>query len=379
MRFGTVMKKFAYRLFGFLFSIFRTFPVNEKKVVFFLLQDPGFSNNLFFIYNKIKEKHPEYTCIIVKRSDEHKVKFWFNYCFHMATAGYIFLNDNFMPMAYMNFSKKTKVVQLWHGVGAFKRFGLSTENRDDVRAITKAGTARLTHLFVSAECVVPCYEEAFGVSRDIIHVTGLPVSDFYFDKSLQDKAVERFYVRYPELKNKKLVLFAPSFRKNDEESAAVIKHFDPARLHELLGNEYIFLIRFHPRFIGEMQTYLSSVCADKCFIDVSNYDDIKDLYCAADVLVTDYSSVIVEYSALMKPSVLFPYDLEEFDRGFYIDYLLTVPGPVARSSEELASEIRRAAEDPSSADTAKIRAFLSHHFEYYDSGSTERVLQVLGL
>lgn len=377
------MKALAHILYGLIFNLFRLCPVKEKKVVLFMIHNSHFKGNLRFIYEQMKAEDPQLSFVVVSKKQLFSVSgsglqklfklvkaglyFYFVVNYHLATAGYIFLNDNFLPLAYMHISKKTKVVQLWHGVGAFKKFGLSTEQRKMVRHCVEKGNRRITHLFVSSEKVVPYYEEALGILADRIFPVGVPVTDYYFDEKQMEKGREHFFQLYPQLTGKKLLLYTPTFRKTPQENLEVMRHFDCKKIKEELGEDWAILVRSHPQV-----SFPVSVNAEGCY-DVTLYEDIKELYAAADVLVNDYSSTVVEYALLKKPVILYAYDLEAYDRGFYRDYREMAPGPLVTTLEELILALRKAVPE-----TEKLEHFLSLQYDRMDGKAAARVVsQVL--
>jgi len=284
------------------------------------------------------------------------------------TAGSIYLNDNFLPLAYMPLRKSAKVIQLWHGIGAFKRFGLSTEKDQYVRQTVEEGNKRITHLFVSGKAVIPYYEEAFRVSRDRIFPVGLPVLDFYFDDELKKAAKENFYRKFKGLENKKILLYTPTFRKSMAENEAVLKAFSVSELKEELGEEWAILIRLHPTISDS--GIIKNLGED--VYDVSFYEDVKELYEVSDVLVNDYSSTAVEYALLRKPIVCFVPDFDKYDRGFYRDYEENAVGEIVKDFSGLLSAIRQG-----KSDDAKLDGFLKLHYDYFDSNNRGRILDIL--
>ena len=192
------------------------------------------------------------------------------------------------------------------------------------------------------------------------------MTDFYFDTDRIETARARFYSRYPELQGKKILLYTPTFRRTPEENAALLHHFDCQKLIHELGDSWAILVRFHPKFPQDMVDGIPG-----CY-NLSNYDDIKDLFAVADILINDYSSTVVEYALLQKPVLLYAYDLADYDRGFYHDYLQTAPGPVVYTQEELVTHIRALSFDPK-----QNQHFLELHHDHFDAGSTERILKIL--
>lgn len=286
----------------------------------------------------------------------------------LATSQYIFLNDNFLPLAFMNFHPDADVVQLWHAAGAFKKFGLSAPTDPNLVELERKIAKRLSYVVVSSENVAPCYMEAFGVGKAKILPLGVPRTDYYFQDHDQDTLRNKFEKDYPALKGKKMVLYAPTFREDPKLDKNLLKNLDMDLFHQELGEEYVLAVRLHPQ-INQLQELSPEV------IDLTDYPDEKELLLLTDILVTDYSSIMVEYALLEKPLIFYPYDLEFYDfyeRGFYHDYHDLVPGPIARSNDELIAIIKE-----NKYDFDKIRDFKKSQFDHLDGKSSRRVVDYL--
>ncbi len=138
-------------------------------------------------------------------------------------------------------------------------------------------------------------------------------------------------------------------------------------MRAILGEDHVLLVRLHP-FVRS-RTVIGPELAGFA-IDVSDYPDINELMLVSDVLVTDYSSAIYEFSLLEKPIVFFAPDYEAYERerGFYFDYRTGVPGPIFETSEALARYLRAGA-----FDTDRVRRFREASFAVADGGSSTRV------
>ena len=142
--------------------------------------------------------------------------------------------------------------------------------------------------------------------------------------------------------DKKIILYAPTWRDNEYLGEGKYKFaskldFDLAR--EQLSDDYIFIVKYH---------YLVSDKIDwrpyKGF--VYTFDETKDiawLYLVSDMLITDYSSVMFDYSLLKRPMFFFAYDLEDYRenlRGFYFDFAKEAPGPISKDTKQLIEDIK---------------------------------------
>lgn len=371
------MKKLGYLFFAYIFNICRIFHLQQKKTVLFNGHNHGLNGNLLEIQKEISKREPETKFIFRSKRDlfagrgiigkgKGILQFFVVLPFHMATAGRIFLNDNFLPLGYCIPSSRSQIVQLWHGAGAFKKFGLSIEKDAEVKAQVMKANSRITHLFVTSKKVLPFYQEAFSIPEERIHVTGVSITDVYSKKESAKEARECFYHQYPQLKGKKILLYTPTFRQSAKENAEIMNHFPLEQIHEGLGEEWVILVKLHPKYpVDNIKEN------DYCY-NVTGYSQITDLFFVSDLLITDYSSTIVEYVLLDKPIVLYAFDLDKYDRGFYRDYETTVPGIVAHTENELIKAVML-----DQKDSNRRRDFIRLQYDYQDGEASRRIMDVL--
>lgn len=368
------MKNAKYRLFAFFFNLYRIFfKPDHHKVSFIMVHQSHFQGNLRYIWEELQERD-QFQCTLIFK-DEYRsgtIKSLLNLFLvktrQLATSQYVFLNDNFLPLAFMNFHPEAEVVQLWHAAGAFKKFGLSAPTDPNLVELEKMIAQRLDYVVVSSQKVAPYYMEAFGVGKEKILPLGIPRTDYYFQEHDLDSLRNKFEKLYPASKNKKLVLYAPTFREDPELDKNLLNNLDIDLFQEKLGKEYLLAVRLHPQ-INQDQKLSPEV------IDLTSYPDEKELLLLTDILITDYSSIMVEYTLLEKPVIFYPYDLEFYEfyeRGFYQDYHEMVPGPIARSNQELIAIIK---EDE--YDFNRIREFKESQFDHADGKSSQRVVDHL--
>lgn len=131
----------------------------------------------------------------------------------------------------------------------------------------------------------------------------LPRIDTLLDEDLQKKNKEEFLNRYPQCKNKKVILYAPTFRGNLMDGLKV-NSFDFKKVEEKLNNEYIILYKFHP-LLGNVQVESNAINVNK--------EDLYTLFAVSDCLISDYSSIVFDYSLLNKKTIIFSNDLEEYN------------------------------------------------------------------
>ncbi len=276
-------------------------------------------------------------------------------------AKYVFVCDYFLPVSSCNKKRDTKVIQLWHAAGMFKKFGFDSE--DDIPSSFRGNPARnFDFVTVSAKECINAFSGAFHVAKDKVLATGISRSDAYYDDRCIDRAREKVFRTYPEYRGKKLVLWAPTFRGNaGDPSVCGIESIH--RLQQELGDDYKVIIKLHPHMEGK---YGVSNC------------DLSTFYLLpfTDILITDYSSIIFDYSLFNRPAVLFAPDYRTYvtDRGFYLDYEKDLPYPIIEDPSQLKDTILQIDKiyDPDAAARFKER-FMGA----CDGRSTARILKFL--
>jgi CDP-ribitol ribitolphosphotransferase len=294
------------------------------------------------------------------------LRFFFSGAKKLATAKYIFLNDNFMPLGQIRLRPEAVVTQLWHAEGAFKKFGLSIEQPPAVRAREKKGNERLTWVVCSSKSVAPIYAEAFGVDPSKVLALGAPRADRLLQPGAQEGTRQAIEERYPAMKGKKLVLWAPTFRDDPLDDAALLGQIDMDAFRAALGDDYLLLLRLHPQ-IHPAKRQLPGA------LDVTDEPDTAALVLACDVLVTDYSSICMTAALLQKKTVFFAFDLERYraKRDFYFSYEDYVPGPVTRTFDETLRAIA------APFDAQRCERFVRFNFDYRDCGNAARVVEAV--
>jgi CDP-glycerol glycerophosphotransferase len=173
---------------------------------------------------------------------------------------------------------------------------------------------------------------------------------------------------------KKAVLYAPTWRDDRRHGPGrqgFSLELDVETVRQTLGDDHVLLLRTH-----HLVTDKDRPAADGFVIDVSRYPDIAELYMAADVLVTDYSSAMFDYAVLGRPMVFFTYDLERYRdhvRGLYCDLVAEAPGPVVRTSAELAKAVKAAPDSEERYADAYDRFFVKY-CPYDDGHAAARVV-----
>jgi CDP-ribitol ribitolphosphotransferase len=297
----------------------------------------------------------------------------FIWAFSKARA--VFLVDSFAPINACRPRPGTAVVQLWHGCGAFKRHGYSTQGLawgPDARLLRLLPMHRnYTHVCASAPDIIPCLAEAYGCDPAIIVPWGVPRTDFYYSSANIEESSEKVLEAFPEIGERKIVLYAPTFRGEDMGAARHDGVLDYDGLARALDASCALLLKPHPHAARRIPLPPEEECP---FVFNAAELPTETLLCAADLLITDYSSLIFEYSLLGRPMLFYPYDLEAYDkeRSFYFPYLRFVPGDLVWGTEDIVDGVRRNLFE-GQFDPARVEAFRAANMSGCDGGSGERI------
>lgn len=203
--------------------------------------------------------------------------------------------------------------------------------------------------------------------------TGFPRTDELIHNNNTDYIQQmKWKLNIPD--NKKVVLYAPTYRTTDEPFDLEL---DLNQMQRILGDDYVLLVRLH-YFVSHSQNFVNQ---SGFVYDVSDYNNINDLYLISDVLITDYSSVMFDFGYLRKPMIFFAYDkdwyLDPANRGIYMDYDATVPGPVAKTTTEVISALKNLDNLPSLYHD-KLIDFYNRFCQYGRSGdATEKLSEAM--
>lgn len=287
----------------------------------------------------------------------------------------VILLDDYQPIIY-RFTPPVgvRVIQLWHASGAFKTVGYSRVGKPGGPSPYSMTHKNYTHAIVSSNHDVPYYAEAFGIPEERVVPTGIPRMDRFFDEQARTAGRASAHAAFPEIGERMAILFAPTFRGSGPRSAFYdIDLVDFAALHALcVEKDAVAIIRMHP-FVREALA-IPPQLGDR-LLDGSRGDiDVNDLLFGVDLLITDYSSIVFEYSTLGRPMLFFAYDLEEYvaTRDFYVPFEEFVPGRIVRTFDELLDAIRH-----DDYQVEKVAAFAGRHFEHLDGMSADRVIDEL--
>lgn len=356
----------------------------EHKVVF-MERGNGISPSLKYMLNYMKKntdyKIKKFSLMANTVEPEVYYKRAKDYIREIATAKAIFICTANDLTGYFKIRPETTYIQLWHGCGVFKKVGLSTIDK----AFGKSAASHkeypintnYSYVTIASPELSWIFEESMGIDKDsgIIVPTGVSRSDEFFDPQFRENCYKKLYEKIPQAKEKKVILYAPTFR-GQVATCTSPDVLDVKAFAEALGDEYILIFKHHqsvkvvPKIPEEYEgTFAFDMTRGKGM-------NINELMTVADICISDYSSLVFEYSLFERPMIFFAFDLEEYidERGLYYDFDEITPGPILKTNEEIIDYIKHIDEK---FDKQVVIDFKNRFMNCCDGHASERIAALI--
>lgn len=359
-----MISRFA-KVFSFVFNFIYSFYKLKKtknKIAFISRQGDKPSIDFRYLINEIKLNYPDYEVEVhykmIPESFGGKVlyvKEMFTQMRAMATSKVVVLDGYCIMVSMLNHRKDLKIIQLWHALGAFKKFGKSILDKEGGKSSETAEAFKMHRNYdfiaASGDKCVPCFAEAFGQDESKFVPVGIPRMDYLTDESEDKRLKELIYNRYPSLNNgKKNILYVPTFRDTEEDKEKLKKATEEL-VERVNYDEFNLIVKHHVVDTNREEIYTDSHMNSES----GEYFGGMDFMAVADYVVTDYSSVIFE--ALLKnlPIYIYCFDSEKYidERGFYIDFWRDIPALYSKNAKGICTFIN----ENKRADEDKVNAF----------------------
>ena len=361
--FKNLMTKFG-------FYLFKPFKLKENRITFISNRRNSISGNYESIYAElIKDKN-----IDIKTVLDTKESFisCFKYGYYLASSKVILIDDYIRSVYEIRKRKDNYLIQVWHACGAFKAFGFSRLSREGCWSQESRSHRTYDYCLVSSRKVAKHYAEAFGMNVDRVIATGVPRTDIFFDEAYKREIRAKIFSAYPMLKDKKVILFAPTFRGSSKKEGNYPHYrFDYKKIFESFGDEYRIIIKHHPHVNNK--PVIENEYKDRV-IDLSKNEELNELLFVTDILITDYSSVIFEAALLDIPMLFYAFDLDEYisSRGFYCEYISFIPGKLVENMDEIIDALM-----VGDFEADKIIEFKKDFFDDLDGKSGKRASEFI--
>lgn len=291
------------------------------------------------------------------------------YCFYMIKCMYhlstskVCITDGYnIAISALNHKKNLKIVQIWHAMGAIKKFGYQVLDKKEgsnskVAKIMKMH-ANYDLITCTSEATRKIYSEAFNTNMNKIQVLGMPRIDYILGKDSKiNKNIEELYNEYPHLKEKKNILYLPTFRKGKKINIDEL-------INSVNEEKYNLIISLHP--LDESPVNEKYKVSKK----YSTFDLIK----VADYVITDYSAIAFETATLGKPLFFYLYDIDEYNdiRGLNIDLQKEMKNSTKTKIQDIIKIIENG-----TYDYEEERKFKEKYVETADIQNAERIVDYI--
>lgn len=368
---GPLEYRLASALLRVLGVLFRRLPLARERVVLASPRMPHLEGNLAFLLEAMRRQHPERDYVLLLEPYGYGLRDKLSYLlrtvrglYHLTRSPLVVVDNAYLPVHVAPHRRQTKVVQVWHAVGAIKRFGLATAGPPDEPERTFLHRY-YDYVVVPSEAARPHFAAGMRTPPERVLALGAPRTDFFFDQAAMNRAREQLLAAYPSLAGRRVVLYAPTFRGRGRGKRAA-PGLDARRLRAALPESYALVLKSHPNLDpGVTPTDGYDVVAEPT-------SDINELFTLTDIFISDYSSSIFEYALLRRPLILMVPDLEAYagDPGLNLDYAKEMIGTHVTSTEEIIETIVTESFDLSSYD-----AFIERHLSACDGRSSERFVE----
>lgn len=336
-------------------------PIKKNRIAFVSLEDNKLKDDFLDIYHHLDSTQYSIKTVLIHYE---KKSLWNDFLYLLNcikqiivinTSHIVLINDNNYVVS--NYKREgVKVIEVWHAAGAIKKFGNAVKRQYPIK--------NYDYVIANSDYWIKPYSLAFSVDESHVKVTGMPRIDHLFDEHYKEGVKERFFKQYPELKNKKILLYAPTFRGNIYKGFQAIA-FDAEKVISSCDENTVLLYKFHPLM---QDCHLSE---NQRIINM-NHENTHDLFVVSDALISDFSSIIFDYSILNKPMYFFVPDLKQYMNrlGCFVDYEKEMPGPLCYNENELIHALHL-------SNQYDIEGFKNKFFKYQDGKNIDRVIEMI--
>lgn len=329
------------------------------------------SNNINIDFRLLKEeldKLDNIELIIACKKIPENLGGRINYCFgmisdmyHIATSRVCIIDGYNIAISSLKHKKGLGIIQIWHALGAIKKFGYQVLDRREGSSNKTAKIMKMHANYSLVTCASKVtrefFAEAFNTDRDKIKIYGMPRIDYILGKNNKiNEKEQKILQEYPKLKEKKNIIYVPTFRKNEKIDLSDL-------INSVDEEKYNLIIRLHP---------LDETEVDQKYI-IKKFSTM-DLLKVADYVITDYSAIAFEAAILNKPIYFYVYDIDKYedDRGLNINLMKEMKSCSSKNINEIVDMI-----DKNEYDYEEFRRFRERYIETMDTNNTTRIVEYI--
>ena len=334
---------------NFIYFFLKLCPTDKNKVLFLSRQSNTVTEDIDFLSRRLLELKPETNIVIITKRMDKGFSSMLGYAgatlksmYHLATASVCVLDSYWPAVSVLHHKKQLAVIQMWHAMGKIKKSGYQSLGKKFGRSDMIAREMRMHRnydvVIAGGRAFNPFYCASFDIDPDILYNVGLPRMDKL--REGQEEARRQFYETYPQLKGKKIILYAPTFRKGQA--------LDPKELVRAFrfDGSCVLIIKRHPNQLLVVDNLAPALTCPGM--------PTSTVLSVCDCVITDYSAITIEAALLGKPVYFYLFDYEDYldHNGLNVKLFDEFPDCVFRDPEKLVAAI-----DKGEYDTDNYRRF----------------------
>ena len=368
-----ILIKVAIIVLNIVYFFIKLFPT-KNKVTMISRQ----SNNMSIDFKMVKdeiEKHNKYKVVVLCKKLEGKekakltsiIKYFFHMLiqmYHIATSKVVILDSYCICISVLKHKKDLKVIQMWHSVGTMKKFGYDILDQEEGNSSKIAKVLKMHKNYDYVLCAGEGYKHdlvrQFNCSEDIVRIIPLPRLDVITNKEYVKNITDKIYEKYPILKNKKNIIYVPTFRKDEKD---LEQHLNKL-INDVDYKKYNLIVKLHP---------LSNINITNKNVIVAPEFSSMDMILVSEYVITDYSCILYEAGVINKALYFYPFDYDEYNknRSLNLDYFNELPGVISRNSKDIIKSIEN-----DEYDYKALNKFIKKYVNY-DGNSCKKIYRLI--
>lgn len=321
---------------NFIYFFMKLLPTDKNKIVFLSRQSDSPSEDFLSLGARLREFRPDVNIVMITQRADNNLKSMLSFAVatlrsmhHLATARVCVLDSYWPAVSVLKHKDRLAVIQMWHAMGKIKKSGYQSLGKKFGRSYMIAEEMRMHRnydvVIAGGRAFNPFYCASFGIDEKILYNVGLPRMDDLRENV--EKSKELFYSAYPQYKGKRIVLYAPTFRKGKAlDSESLVKAFSGRK-------DTVLVVKPHPNQLRSKASQVRIIGCGKVPTSV--------VLSVADCVITDYSAITIEAAVLGKPVYFYLFDYEDYlgHNGLNVILPDELPSCVYTEAEALAEAV----------------------------------------